>query len=474
MKPFMDENFLLQTRTAERLYHEHAAAMPIFDYHCHLSPKMIAEDHRFSDMAEAWLAGDHYKWRAMRTNGVEERYVTGDAPGREKFQKWAETVPYTIGNPLYHWTHLELKHPFGIDNLLLDGKSAEEIWNRTKEQLRSPEFSVQGVLKKAKVRYVGTTDDPADDLAYHRRIAEDNAFDVTVLPSFRPDKAYAVDNPEEYPGYLKRLATAAGRDNIGSFEELLQVLLERVDYFAERGCKVSDHALTLPVYKAAGKPKLEEIFRNGAAGRPVSGEDHAAFATAILQSLGKEYAKRGWVFQLHIGAQRNNNSRMFSALGPDTGFDSIADGDMAAPLAQLLDSLDRTEELPKTILYNLNPRDNELMATMIGNFQDGTIGGKMQLGSGWWFNDQKEGMERQMSALANMGLLRRFVGMLTDSRSFLSFPRHEFFRRTLCNLLGGWVEAGEAPNDMQLLGTMVEEICWGNAVDYFGINPGKE
>lgn len=474
MKPFMDENFLLQTRTAERLYHEHAAKMPIFDYHCHLSPQMIAEDHRFSDIAEAWLAGDHYKWRAMRTNGVEERFVTGDAPGREKFQKWAETVPYTIGNPLYHWTHLELKEPFGIENLLLDGESAEEVWNRTGEKLRDPEFSVRGLLRKARVRYVGTTDDPVDDLRYHRAIAADSGFDVTVLPSFRPDKAYAVDKPAVYPGYLKKLAAACGKDGIGSFEELQQLLIDRIDYFAAQGCKVSDHALTLPVYAEAGSVKLEEIFRNAAAGREVSEEDHAAFATALLRTLGREYARRGWVFQLHIGAQRNNNSRMYRTLGADTGFDSMADGSMAAPLAKLLDSLDRTEELPKTILYNLNPRDNELMATMIGNFQDGSVAGKMQLGSGWWFNDQKGGMEWQMSALANMGLLRRFVGMLTDSRSFLSFPRHEYFRRTLCNLLGGWVEAGEAPNDMQLLGTMVEEICWDNAVAYFGINPGKE
>lgn len=472
MKPFMDDNFLLQTRTAERLYHEHAAHMPIFDYHCHLSPRMIAEDHRFSDIAEAWLAGDHYKWRAMRTNGVAEAYVTGDAPPREKFQKWAETVPYTIGNPLYHWTHLELKKPFGIEGILLDGESAEEIWERTNTLLAKPEFSARGLLKQAKVRYVGTTDDPADDLAHHKAIAEDGSFDVTVLPSFRPDKSYAVDKPAEYPGYLEKLAAASGRDRIGSFKELVAVLMERIDYFAQRGCKVSDHALTLPLFREAGSEELERIFRDASAGREVSGEDHAAFATALLRELGREYARRGWVFQLHIGALRNNNSRMYEALGPDTGFDSMADGIMAAPLAKLLDSIDRTEELPKTIIYVLNPRDNELMATMIGNFQDGSVPGKMQFGSGWWFNDQKEGMEWQMSALANMGLLRRFVGMLTDSRSFLSFPRHEYFRRTLCNLLGNWVEQGEAPNDMQLLGSMVEDICWRNAVEYFGIDPG--
>jgi glucuronate isomerase len=468
----MDDNFLLHTRTAERLYHEHAAKMPIFDYHCHLSPKMIAEDHRFSDIAEAWLAGDHYKWRAMRTNGVEEAYVTGDAPGREKFQKWAETVPYTIGNPLYHWTHLELKKPFGIDGVLLNGESAEEIWERTNALLAKPEFSCRGLLKQSNVRYVGTTDDPADDLAHHKAIAEDPSFDVTVLPSFRPDKCYAVDKPAEYPLYLEHLAAASGREGIGSFEELVAVLMERIDYFAGHGCKVSDHALTLPVYRETGKEELERIFRDAAAGREVSGDDHAAFATALLKELGREYARRGWVFQLHIGALRNNNTRMYKALGPDTGFDSMADGVMAAPLAKLLDSMDQTGELPRTIIYVLNPRDNELMATMIGNFQDGSVPGKMQFGSGWWFNDQKEGMEWQMSALANMGLLRRFVGMLTDSRSFLSFPRHEYFRRTLCNLLGSWVEQGEAPNDLPLLGSMVEEICWRNAVDYFRIDPG--
>ncbi|MFP4301300.1 MAG: glucuronate isomerase [Spirochaetaceae bacterium] len=472
MKPFMDDNFLLLSRTAERLYHEHAATMPIFDYHCHLSPRMIAEDHRFSDIGEAWLAGDHYKWRAMRTNGVPEAYVTGDAPNREKFQKWAETVPYTVGNPLYHWTHLELKKPFGIEGILLNGESAEEIWERTNALLKKPEFSVRGLLREAKVRYVGTTDDPADDLSHHRAIAEDGSFDITVSPSFRPDNSYAVDKPAEYPAYLGKLAAASGRDRIGSFRELLTVLMERIDYFAGHGCKVSDHALTLPVYREVGGEELERIFRDAAAGREVSGEDHAAFATALLKELGREYARRGWVFQLHIGALRNNNSRMYEALGPDTGFDSMADGAIALPLSKLLDSMEKSGELPRTIIYNLNPRDNELLATMIGNFQDGSVPGKMQLGSGWWFNDQKAGMEWQMRALANMGLLRRFVGMLTDSRSFLSFPRHEYFRRTLCNMLGSWVEEGEAPNDMQLLGSMVEEICWHNAVEYFGIDPG--
>lgn len=469
----MDENFLLTNRTAERLYHEHAARMPIFDYHCHLSPRMIAEDHRFADLAEAWLAGDHYKWRAMRTNGVAEGYVTGGASGREKFQKWAETVPYTIGNPLYHWTHLELKKPFGIDGILLNGDTAELVWNQTLEQFRRPEFSVRGILAAFNVRYLGTTDDPADDLAYHRAIAAEENFDCLVLPSFRPDKAYAVDKGEEYPAYLARLAKAAGRERIEGYEDLLEVLLQRIDYFGDHGCRVSDHALVLPVYRETRERELERIFRDAAGGTSVSREDHAAFTSALLKALGRAYAERGWVFQLHIGAQRNNNSRMFASLGPDTGFDSIGDGQIAAPLALLLDSMDREGKLPKTIIYNLNPRDNELIATMIGNFQDGSVPGKMQFGSGWWFNDQKDGMERQLRALSNMGLLRRFVGMLTDSRSFLSFPRHEYFRRVLCNLVGSWVEAGEAPQDMELLGSMVEEISWRNAVDYFGIDPGE-
>ena len=470
MKLFMDDNFLLQSRTAERLYHEHAATMPIFDYHAHLDPGMIAEDHRFENPAEAWLAGDHYKWRAMRANGVEERYVTGDAPPREKFQKWAETVPFTLGNPLYHWTHLELKHPFGIEGTLLDGESAEEVWNRVNDKLRLPEFSVRGLLDKSKVRYLGTTDDPADDLVHHRALAQETSFKTTVLPSFRPDKAYGVADREAYPRYLERLAAAAGRERVKSFEELLELLLERIDLFGEHGCRVSDHALVHPVYREAGSLELERIFRDAAAGRELSAEDSDAYTTAILLRLGKEYARRGWVFQLHIGALRNNNSRMYRSLGADTGFDSMADGSMAEPLARFLDALDRTGELPKTILYGLNPRDNELLATMIGNFQDGSIPGKMQLGPAWWFNDQKDGMERHMTALANMGVLRRFVGMTTDSRSFLSFPRHEYFRRILCNLIGSWVEAGEAPNDMRLLGSMVEEICWRNPLRFFGID----
>jgi glucuronate isomerase len=472
MKQFLDQDFLLRNETARRLYHDYAAKKPIFDYHCHLSPQMIAEDYRFRDIQDAWLAGDHYKWRAMRTNGVAERFVTGDASPREKFQKWAETVPYTIGNPLYHWTHLELRHPFGITDTLLSGKTADEVWQRTGALLAEPGFSCRGLLARSNVRYVGTTDDPADDLAHHRTIAADGSLDVTVLPSFRPDKAYALHMPEEYPSYIQRLARAAGRDRIGSFAELMEVLTERIAFFGENGCRVSDHALTLPVYREADGATLDRIFAAGLAGKSVSAEDQAAFATAVLRELGKEYARRGWVFQLHFGAMRNNNSRMFRAIGPDTGFDSMADGETARPLAQLLDSMDVTGELPKTILYGLNPRDNELIATMIGNFQDGSVPGKIQFGSGWWFNDQKDGMERQMIALANMGLLRRFVGMLTDSRSFLSFPRHEYFRRTLCNLVGTWVEDGEAPNDINLLGSMVGEICWDNAVEYFGIDLG--
>ena len=494
MKPFLDEDFLLQSEPARRLYHDYARAMPIFDYHCHLSPQLIADDHHFADITEAWLAGDHYKWRAMRTNGVAERLITGDAAPREKFQAWAETVPYTIGNPLYHWTHLELKHPFAITGVLLSGTTAEEIWEATNDRLAQPEFGCRGLLRTADVRYVGTTDDPADDLSHHRRIAEDPTMEITVAPSFRPDKAYAVDRPAEFAAYMTRLAHAAGRERIATFEELLTVLSERIDYFARHGCRVSDHALTVPVYRHVGPGELQRIFAaavkaGGAASRTqpaavptgvtaedhaasaaVTPEDHAAFATAVLTHVAREYAQRGWVFQLHIGAQRNNNTRMYAALGPDTGFDSIADGETARPLAHLLDALDRDNHLPKTILYGLNPRDNDLLATMIGNFQDGSTPGKIQLGSGWWFNDQKDGMERQMTALANMGLLSRFVGMLTDSRSFLSFPRHEYFRRTLCNLIGGWVDAGEAPADYTLLGRMVQDIAWNNAERYFGID----
>ncbi len=471
MKSFLDEDFLLNSAPAVELYHNHAKRMPIYDFHCHLPPAEIAEDRRFDNLGSVWLGGDHYKWRAMRTNGIEERFVTGDASWKDKFDRWAETVPWTIGNPLYHWTHLELQRYFGITELL-SPTTADKIWNRANEQLAGPEFSVRSLLKRMDVRYVGTTDDPTDSLEHHTALAQSN-FPVVVRPSFRPDKAYNLSDPAAYQQWIGQLATAAEMDRIETFDQLREALRRRIEYFAAAGCVVSDHALTLPVHSEYTEDRLNETLARvlrGDRGETVSADDAAAFTTALLEFLGEEYRARGWVFQLHIGALRNNNSRMYAALGPDVGFDSMADGPVAAPLARLLDRIERRGGLPKTILYGLNPRDDELLATMIGNFQDGSVAGKIQHGSGWWFNDQKEGMLRQMTSLANLGLLSRFVGMLTDSRSFLSFPRHEYFRRVLCDLIGGWVDRGEAPHDMQLLGNMVERISWYNAHEYFGID----
>lgn len=468
MKRFMDEDFLLNSEVARVLYHEYAAGMPIFDYHCHLPPDEIAEDARFENIAQIWLGGDHYKWRAMRSNGVQERLVTGDASWREKFDAWAATVPATIGNPLYHWTHLELQRYFGIETLLSPA-TADEIWERANEQIASPDFSVRNLLTRMDVRYVGTTDDPTDDLKHHGVLA-DSDYPVVVRPSFRPDKAWAVSDPATFGAWIRKLADAAGFDSIETFEDLREALRRRIDYFADAGCRVSDHALVLPVNMRYTEGLLNGVLSSTLRGNPQEQEDAEAFATAVLEFVAREYAERGWVFQLHIGALRNNSTRMYRSLGPDSGFDSIVDGPVAANLAGFLDRLDRDAALPRTIIYGLNPNDNELLATMIGNFQDGSVAGKMQHGSGWWFNDQKDGMLRQMTSLANLGLLSRFVGMLTDSRSFLSFPRHEYFRRILADLIGGWVEAGEAPEDAQLLGGIVRDICWFNAYDYFGID----
>jgi glucuronate isomerase len=467
MKRFLDEDFLLNSEPARALFHERADGMPIFDYHCHLPPDAIATDARYANLAEIWLGGDHYKWRAMRSNGIEEHFVTGDATWREKFVKWAETVPATIGNPLYHWTHLELRRYFGIDTLL-SPDTADEIYERANAVIAEPSFSVQSLLTKMNVRYVGTTDDPTDDLAHHIEIAQRDV-PVVVRPSFRPDKAYALENPRAFSEWIARLARSAGLDTIETFEDLREALVRRIDFFHENGCRVSDHALLLPVHAAYTEGLLNGVLSSVLRGNPQEPADREAFATAVLEFVTREYARRGWVFQLHIGAIRNNNTRMYDRLGPDTGFDSIMDGPMASKLAAFLDRLDRDDQLPRTILYALNPRDNELVSSMIGNFQDGSVPGKIQHGSGWWFNDQKDGMIRQMTSVANLGLLSRFVGMLTDSRSFLSFPRHEYFRRILCDLIGGWVDRGEAPNDMGLLGPMVEKICWYNAHDYFGI-----
>ncbi len=473
MREFLGEEFLLDTEAARRLYYDYAEKMPVFDYHCHLSPKMIAENYRFTDIFDAWLSGDHYKWRLMRANGVVEERITGSATPRDKFGAWAETVPATIGNPLHHWTHLELRRYFGIYDFL-SPETAEEIWKKTNDLLGTEEFTVQSLLTRMNVNYIGTTDDPADSLEHHTKLENQKEFPVVVRPSFRPDKAYAVDKPELFSAYLQTLGEAAGVDVISSFAALIDAIKKRIDVFHAAGCRVSDHALILPVNSRAPEATLDAILNKAKAGTAATQEEFAAFATELLLALGAEYARRGWVMQLHLGALRNNNTRMYERLGPDTGFDSMADGPIAAPLAGFLDTLDKENFLPKTILYGLNPRDNDLLASMIGNFQEGGVRGKMQYGSAWWFNDQKDGMTRQMLALANSGLLSRFVGMLTDSRSFLSYPRHEYFRRLLCNIFGDWMARGEAPADFPHIGGIVRDICYNNAARYFeiaGVDP---
>jgi len=467
MTSFLSEDFLLHNEFAKRLYHEVAADLPIIDYHCHLPPHQVSEDYRFKNLTDIWLRGDHYKWRAMRINGVDERFCTGDATDKEKFLAFARTVPYTIGNPIYHWAHLELRRPFGISGIVLNENTAERVWNETNEMLATPEFSARSIMQKMNVEMVGTTDDPIDDLAAHKLVAEDKSFPVQMLPSWRPDKAFNI-HLETFPAYMEALSKAADVE-ITRFADLCAALDKRLQHFADHGCCVTDHALDTVCYEDSTEQELDAILAKRLSGGQVTEFETAQFKTAVLVYLGKEYAKRGWVQQYHIGALRNNNQRMFKLLGPDTGFDSINDGLVAMPLARLLDALDRDNALPKTILYGLNPRDNEVLATMCGNFQDGSIEGKIQFGSGWWFNDQKDGMERQMTQLAQLGLLSRFVGMLTDSRSFMSYTRHEYFRRILCQMIGKWVEDGEVPADFELLSRMVRDICYYNAKNYFGI-----
>ncbi len=464
MKPFMDDDFLLQTETAKRLYHEHAAKMPIFDYHCHINPKDIAEDRRFNTITEIWLAGDHYKWRAMRTNGIDEKYCTGDASDWEKFEKWAETVPQTLRNPLYHWTHLELKKFFGI-NEVLSPKNARAIYDACNEKLQTPEYSCRNIIRMANVHTICTTDDPIDSLEYHQKIEADG-FEVAVLPAWRPDKSMMVDDPAFYNSYINQLASVSEME-ITSFDHLIIALNKRHNHFHLNGCRLSDHGLDTAFAEDYTADEIDTIFTKVRTGYRLTLKEILKFKSCMLYEFGKMDHSRGWAQQFHIGALRNNNTRLFNQVGPDTGFDSIGDMPIAEPLSKLLNHLDTENKLCKTVLYNLNPRDNELYATMIGNFQDGSVPGKIQYGSGWWFLDQKDGMEKQINSLSNLGLLSRFVGMLTDSRSFLSYVRHEYFRRTLCNIIGNDVENGEIPNDMELLGKMVENISFNNAKNYF-------
>ncbi len=463
---YITEDFLLNNKTAKELYQQYAASMPIYDYHCHLPPAQIAEDTRFSNIFQVWLAGDHYKWRAMRANGVDEQFITGDAADKEKFLKWAETVPHTIGNPLYQWTHLELKRIFGIDDLLLGPDTAEEVWRRTEKLLAGDGYTARGIITRMNVKVICTTDDPADSLEHHQAMASETGLPFRVYPAFRPDKVYGVENPEQYIGYIGKLAGAAGI-GISGFESLLKALENRIDFFHSRGARISDHALILPVGEPYTLEQADRIFKKAVSGEKPVADECRVFKTACLAELGKMYARRGWVMQLHLGALRNVNSRMYEKLGPDTGYDTMADGPAAEPLNRFLDILQREDSLPKTIIYTLNPQYNDLISTAAGCFQGGGIPGKIQFGSGWWFNDQKDGMEKQMTALANTGLLSRFVGMLTDSRSFLSYPRHEMFRRILCNMLGAWAESGDYPREMELLGTMVRNISYNNASEYF-------
>ncbi len=464
MKAFLNEDFLLQTPTAQTLYHDFAAKMPIIDYHNHLVPQQIAEDKQFDNITQIWLYGDHYKWRAMRAHGVDEKYITGNASDEEKFMKWAETVPYTMRNPLYHWTHLELQRYFGVTELL-NKDSAKRIYDHCSALLLTKEYSVRNLLLKMNVKALCTTDDPIDNLSYHKQIAA-SSFAIKVLPTFRPDKAMGVDNELVFVEYVNALAEAAGQ-SIRSLADYKAAIKSRHDFFHEAGCRLSDHGLEHIYAEEFTNEEIELIFERLITGKLISKKEKWQFKSAMLVYFAHLDHARGWTQQFHLGAIRNNNARLLGSLGPDTGFDSIGDFEQAKPLSAFLNHLDSTNQLAKTILYNLNPRDNELLATMTGNFQDGTIVGKMQFGSGWWFLDQKDGMEKQINALSNMGMLSHFVGMLTDSRSFLSFPRHEYFRRILCNLLGQDVENGELPADIAWLGKLVEDISYKNASAFF-------
>ncbi|MGV3540969.1 MAG: glucuronate isomerase [Rufibacter sp.] len=461
---FLDENFLLETKTAQTLYHEHAKNMPIIDYHCHLSPQDIANDRKFKNLTQIWLEGDHYKWRAMRTNGIPEEYCTGAADDYAKFEKWAQTVPFTMRNPLYHWTHMELKRPFGIEKILKP-ESAREIYDAATAMLQTDAFSVRGILKTMNVEIICTTDDPIDTLEHHQKIKADD-FGLKVLPTFRADKAMAIEDAG-YLAYLQKLEQVSGVA-ISSFQGLQDALQQRHDFFHAQGCRLSDHGLETIYAENYTDEEINAIFTKALQKQALIKEEVLKFKSAMLVFLALMDHSKGWTQQFHLGALRNNNTRMMRELGPDTGFDSIGDFDVARPLSKFMDKLDNSNQLAKTILYNLNPSQNELYATMIGNFNDGSTPGKIQYGSAWWFLDQKEGMERQMNALSNMGLLSRFVGMLTDSRSFLSYPRHEYFRRILCNMLGNDVESGQLPaSELPWIGQMVENICYHNAKNFF-------
>ncbi|PHF73594.1 glucuronate isomerase [Priestia aryabhattai] len=464
MKQFMDAHFLLTNETAAHLYNTYAKDMPIIDYHCHLNPQEVYENKQFKTLTNVWLDGDHYKWRLMRANGIEEEKITGSASDYEKFLAWAKTVPMTIGNPLYHWTHLELRRFFNIDEILNE-QTAPFIWEKANEKLRSGKFGARDLITRSNVKVICTTDDPTDSLEYHMKLRDVQGFETQVLPSFRPDKGLEI-NQEGFKSWIAKLQDCSNR-SIYTYDDLLKALESRARFFHSMGGRLSDHALNKMVYTKTSKEEVSEIFLKALKGEGVSTEEESKYKSYTLIFLGKLYNELGWAMQFHLHALRNNNTKMFRQLGPDTGYDSMYDGQVAEPLVQLLDQMDVQNSLPKTILYSLNPKDNYVLASIIGSFQGDGIPGKLQLGTAWWFNDQREGMLEQMKALSNVGLFSRFIGMLTDSRSFLSYTRHEYFRRLVCSLIGTWVEEGEVPNDQQLLEQIVKGICYENAKDYF-------
>ncbi len=464
MKQFMDKDFLLSTEMSQTLYHQFAENMPILDYHCHINPQEIYEDRKFENITQVWLGGDHYKWRQMRSNGVDEKYITGDGSDREKFQAWAETMPKLIGNPLYHWSHLELRRYFGYEGYL-NGDTAEEVWNLCNAKLQEDSMTVRNIIKQSGVTLICTTDDPVDSLEWHKKIAEDPTFDVQVLPAWRPDKAMNVEKPT-YGEYIAQLSKVSGVE-VKDFASLKEALKNRMAFFASMGCCVSDHALEYVMYAPASDAEVDAILQKGLRGEAISKEEELKYKTAYMLFVAREYVKLGWVMQIHYGCKRDNNAYMFEQLGPDTGYDCINNYAPSAQMADFLNALSATNDIPKTILYSLNPNDNASIGSIIGCFQ-GDIPGKIQQGSAWWFNDHKIGMTEQITSLANLGCLGNFVGMLTDSRSFLSYTRHEYFRRILCDIFGTWVENGEYPADMKALEELVRGICYNNAVKYFG------
>ena len=468
VKTFIDDSFLLHNGFALSLYHEYARKVPVYDYHCHLPAEYIAENRQFRNVTEAWLYQDHYKWRAMRANGIDERFITGPGTDLEKFKAWAVTVPYTIRNPLYHWTHMELKTFFGVDDKLLGPENADDIYAACSARLQTDELRVRSILKKMRVRVVCTTDDPVDELEHHKTIASDTSIDIRVVPSFRPDRALQIETPVRFNDWVEKLGEITGLC-VDSYPSFIEAISKRHDYFHENGCRISDHGLEYPFCVEHTRDEVCKIFNKARSGKEIAAEDARIFKSAVMNECVRMDSEKGWAMQLHLGVLRNTNTRFMNMIGPDSGFDSMGDFNISVPLVRFLDQFDKKKSLPRTVLYNINPRDNESVASIIGSFQEGPVPGKIQLGPGWWFNDTKDGMLKQMNTLSNLGLLSRFIGMTTDSRSFFSFVRHDYFRRILCSMIGEDVERGELPGDIQILGKTARDICYNNAEYYFGI-----